>query len=78
MHSSSSDRLLQHRALMMLAVVMAFWTGNSPLLILGERLEGFHLAGMAFILGVIAVSMLGLRRKESAGVDQGGRIEGTT
>ena len=45
-------------------------------LILGERLEGYHLAGMAFIVGGIAISMLGLRRKESAGAQANGRIEG--
>ena len=46
-------------------------------LILGERLEGYHLAGMVFIVGGIAISMLGLRGKESTGADGGGRIEGS-
>ncbi len=45
--------------------------------ILGEQLESYHLVGMAFIVGGITISILGLRGKESAGARSSGRIEGS-
>lgn len=56
--------------------LMPLFGALASALILGERLEGYHFAGMACIVGGIAISMLGLRGKESAGANGGGRIEG--
>src|SRR3990170_4151720 len=44
--------------------------------LLGERLHGFHFAGMAFILAGIALSLFSARRQQPAGAAKSAGLEG--